>query len=149
MGAARLRLVGLVRGRGAWLANAAAILAVLGATTLPGFLIVDFYDIAIVDTVGAEAYEDVSARLEELPGATVLFVTGLLGHLLCLPAALFAAWRGGLFPLWVPLTVTLATLAAQVLTPFGSGLLILAVGMLVLAFALSRLGWNSRDAIPA
>lgn len=142
-------LVGLVRGRGAWLANVAAILAVLGATTLPGFLIVDFYDIAIVDTVGAEAYEDVTDRLEELPGASVLFVTGFLGHLLCLPVALFGAWRGGFLPLWVPVTVTLATIAAQVLTPFGSGLLILAVGMVVLAYALSRLDWHARDPIPA
>jgi hypothetical protein len=142
-------LVGLVRGRGAWLANVAAILAVLGATTLPGFLIVDFYDIAIIDTVGGEAYDDVIDRLEELPGATVIFVTGFLGHLLCLPVALFAAWRATLLPLWVPLVLSAATIAAQVVQPFGSGLLILAVGMVVLAYALSRMDWRPREPLPA
>jgi hypothetical protein len=131
-------LVGAARGRGAWLANVAAILAVLGATTLPGFLVVDFYDIAIVDTVGGDAYEDVTDRLEELPGATVLFITGFLGHLLCLPVALFAAWRAAVLPLWVALVVSAATIAAQVVQPFGSGLLLLAVAMVALAYALWR-----------
>jgi hypothetical protein len=138
-------LVGLVRGRGAWLANVAAILAVLGATTLPGFLIVDFYDIAIIDTVGGDAYDEITDRLEELPGATVIFVTGFLGHLLCLPVALFAAWRGGVVPLWTPLVITAATIAAQVVQPFGSGLLLLAVGMVALAYALWRADWRPRE----
>jgi hypothetical protein len=142
-------LVGLVRGRGAWLANVAAILAVLGATTLPGFLIVDFYDIAIVDTVGGEAYDDVTDRLEELPGATVLFITGFLGHLLCLPVALFAAWRAMLLPLWVPLVVSAATIAAEIVQPFGSGLLVLAVAMVALAYALWRADWRPREPVPA
>jgi hypothetical protein len=142
-------LVGYARGRGAWLANVAAILAVLGATTLPGFLIVDFYDIAIVDTVGGDAYDDVTDRLEELPGATVLFITGFLGHLLCLPVALFAAWRARLLPLWVPLVVSLATIGAQVLQPFGSGLLVLAVAMVALAYALWRADWRPREPVVA
>jgi hypothetical protein len=142
-------LVGLVRGRGAWLANVAAILAVLGATTLPGFLIVDFYDIAIVDAAGGETYEAVTDRLEELPGASVLFATGFLGHMLCLPVALFAAWRGALLPLWTPVAVTVAIVAAQVVQPFGSGLLILAVAMVALAYALARMDWHAPDPAPA
>jgi hypothetical protein len=142
-------LVGLVRGRGAWLANVAGILAVLGATTLPGFLIVDFYDIAIVDTVGADAYEQITDRLEELPGATIIFVTGFLGHLLCLPVALFAAWRAGLLPLWTPVAVSVATIAAQVLQPFGSGLLLLAVAMVPLAWALSSMDRRVPEPIAA
>jgi hypothetical protein len=142
-------LVGLVREQGAWLANVAAILAVLGATTLPGFLIVDFYDIAIVDTVGGEAYERITDRLEELPGATVLFITGFLGHVLSLPVALFAAWRGRLLPLWVPLVVSGASIAAQALPPGGIGLLLLAVSMVVLAYALARMDWEGARAQPA
>jgi hypothetical protein len=131
-------LVGLVRGRGAWLANVAAILAVLGATTLPGFLLVDFYDIAIYDEVGGDSYDAISDRIEELPGATVLFITGFLGHVLCLPFALFAAWRGALLPLWTPIIVSIAVVLAQALQPLGSGLLILAVAMVALAYALYR-----------
>src|SRR5687768_5301684 len=42
----------VVRGRGAWLANLAGFLAFLGLTTLPGFLLTDFYDIAIYGELG-------------------------------------------------------------------------------------------------
>jgi hypothetical protein len=140
-------LVGLVRGRGAWLANVAALLAVLGATTLPGFLIVDFYDIAIVDEAGLDAYDAISDRLEELPGASVLFVTGFLGHVLCLPVALFAAWRGGYLPLWTPIAVSVAVVLGQTLQPFGSGLLVLAVGMVALSYALARVDWHAQGEV--
>jgi hypothetical protein len=141
-------LVGLVRGRGAWLANVAGLLAVLGATTLPGFLIVDFYDIAIAGELGLEAYDQVEDRIEELPGATVIFVTGFLGHLLCLPVALFAAWRAGLLPLWTPIAVSIATVLAEALQPLGSGLLLLALGMVALSYALSRMDWRPREPEP-
>jgi hypothetical protein len=139
-------LVGFVRARGAWLANVAAVLAVLGATTLPGFLIVDCYDIAIAGELGLDAYDQVIDRLEELPGATVIFVTGFLGHLLCLPVVLFAAWRGGLVPLWTPVVISVATILAEVLQPFGSGLLILALSMVPLSYALARMDWRPREA---
>ena len=132
-------LVGMVRGRGAWLANVAAILAVLGATTLPGFLIVDFYDIAIVDEAGVAAYDRITDRIEELPGANVIFASGFLGHLLCLPVVLWAAWRGGLMPIWTPVIVSVATVLAQALQPFGSGLLILALAMVALSYALRQM----------
>jgi hypothetical protein len=138
-------LVGLVRDRGAWLANLAALLAVLGATTLPGFLLVDFYDIAIVDEAGIEAWQAVTDRIEDLPGATVLFVTGFMGHFLCLPVVLFAAWRGGLVPLWTPIAVTVAAFAAQAVRPFGSGLLLLALAMVALSYALWRADWRPRE----
>ena len=141
-------LVGLVRGRGAWLANAAAVLAVLGATTLPGFLLVDFYDIAIAGELGGNAYDQVEDRIEELPGATVMFITGFLGHFLCLPVALFAAWRAGLLPLWTPVVVSVALVAAQVLRPFGSGLLLAALGMVALSYALARMDWHPREEEP-
>jgi hypothetical protein len=141
-------LVGLVRGRGAWLANVAAVLAVFGATTLPGFLLVDFYDIAIAGELGGDAYNQVEDRIEELPGATVLFITGFLGHFLCLPVALFAAWRAGLLPLWTPVLVSVGLLAAQALQPFGSGLLLAALVMVALSYALWRMDWRPREEEP-
>jgi hypothetical protein len=139
-------LVGLVRGRGAWLANIAAVLATLGATTLPGFLLTDFYDIAIYGELGGDAWDQVNDRIEELPGATILFITGFLGHMLCLPVVLFGAWRARLVPLWVPIGMSVVIVAAQTLQPFGSGLLILAVAMVALAYVLSRLDWRPRPA---
>jgi hypothetical protein len=138
-------LVGLVRGRGAWLANVAAVLATLGATTLPGFLLTDFYDIAIYGELGGDAWQQVNDRIEELPGAVVLFISAFLGHMLCLPVVLFGAWRARLVPIWVPLAMTVAIVAAQVLRPFGSGLLILAAALVGLAFVFSRMDWRPRE----
>jgi hypothetical protein len=138
-------LVARVRERGAWLANVAAVLAVLGATTLPGFLIVDFYDIAIAGELGLDAWQRVTDRLEGLPGANVLFVTGFLGHLLCLPVALLAAWRARLMPLWAAVAVTVALLLGQ-FGPGGVGLVIAAAGMVVLSYALWRMDWRPRGA---
>jgi hypothetical protein len=139
-------LVGLVRGRGVWLANVAAVLAVLGATTLPGFLLTDFYDIAIYGELGGEAWDQVNDRLEELPGAAILFITGFFGHMLCLPLALFAAWRARAVPLWAPVAILAATLFAQLPTPAGIGLLALAAALLAVAYALSKLDWRPREA---
>jgi hypothetical protein len=45
--AAALMLAGLVRRRGSWLANVAGVLALLGISTMPGFILADFYDSAI------------------------------------------------------------------------------------------------------
>jgi hypothetical protein len=140
--------VGLVRGRGAWLANVAAVLAVLGATTLPGFLLTDFYDIAIVDAFGPDGWDRVDDEIQDLPAALVLFVTGALGFFLCLPVALFATWRAGLLPLWTPIAVTVGVFAAQALQPFGSGLLLLALTMVALAYALWRMDWRPREEEP-
>jgi hypothetical protein len=138
-------LVGIVRGRGAWLANIAAVLATLGATTLPGFLLVDFYDIAIYGELGGDAWQQVTDRIEELPGATVLFISGFFGHFLCLPFALLGAWRARLVALWVPIAFSAAIVAAQALRPFGSGLLILAAAMVGLAYVFSQLDWRPRE----
>jgi hypothetical protein len=142
-------LVGLVRGRGAWLANIAAVLATLGATTLPGFLLVDFYDIAIYGELGGDEWQQVTDRIEELPGAGVLFITGFLGHMLCLPLVLFAVWRARLLPLWVPIGMSAAIVAAELLQPFGSGLLILAVALAALSFVFARMNWSGERASPA
>ena len=118
-------LVGMVRGPGAWFANAAAVLAVLGATTLPGFLLTDFYDIAIAGELGLDAWTQVDDRIQELPGATVLFVTGFFGFAFCLPFATLGAWRAGLVPLWLPFAVLVGFFGGQAI-PGPGGLLLLA-----------------------
>ena len=139
-------LVGLVRGRGAWLANVAAILATLGATTLPGFLLVDFYDIAIYDAAGPAVWQEVTDRLEELPGAMVLFLTAFLGHVLCLPIALVAAWRAGRLALWVPVVVVGGSIAAQFAPRVaGIGLLLAAASMLALSYAFWHIDRPGRE----
>jgi hypothetical protein len=69
--------VAAVRERGAWLANVAGVFVGLGMTTLPGFLLTDFYDVAIYGQLGGDAWERVDDRLGELPGAIFIFLTGL------------------------------------------------------------------------
>ena len=128
-------LIVSVRGRGAWLANVAALLAFLGLTTLPGFLLTDFYDIAIYGELGGNAWQAVNDRINELPGASVMFVTGFLGFMLALPAALLAAWRGGLLPWWPALAVLVGGISAQAL-PGGFGLLVWAATLVAVTWVL-------------
>jgi hypothetical protein len=128
-------LIVSVRGRGAWLANVAGLLAFLGLTTLPGFLLTDFYDIAIYGQLGGNAWQAVNDRLEELPGAAVVFLTGFVGFIFALPAALLAAWRGGLLPWWPALAVLLGAISARIL-PGGFGLLVWAGTLAALTYAL-------------
>jgi hypothetical protein len=128
-------LIVAVRARGAWLANVAAVLAFLGMTTLPGFLLTDFYDIAIYGELGGDAWEAVDDRIQELPGAAIMFMTGFLGFLLTLPVALLAAWRARLLPWWPALVVLAGPIAAQAI-PGGFGLLVWAGALLVLGYVL-------------
>jgi hypothetical protein len=128
-------LVSLVRGRGAWIANLGGALAVLGMTTLPGFLLTDYYDIAIYGELGGDAWDRVDDRIQELPGATFLFVTAFFGFFLALPVALLAAWRAGLLPWWPALAVFVGQVSAQAV-PDGYGLLIWALALIALTFAL-------------
>ena len=130
-------LIVAVRARGAWLANLAGFCAVLGMTTLPGFLLTDFYDIAIYGELGSDAWSAVDDRIQELPGAAIMFVTGFLGFVLALPVALLAAWRAGSLPWWPALVVLAGSVAAQAI-PGGFGLLVWAGTLLVLGYVLWR-----------
>jgi hypothetical protein len=135
-------LIRAVRERGAWLANVAGLCAVLGMTTLPGFLLVDFYDVAIYGELGGDAWQAVADRLEELPGATFMFITGFFGFFLTLPLALLAAWRARLLPWWPALVVTVGEIAAQAV-PGGFGLLLMAATLITLTYALRQVDWSA------
>jgi hypothetical protein len=143
-------LIVAVRGRGAWLANLAALFAVLGMTTLPGFLLTDFYDIAIYGELGGDAWDAVDDRMQDLPGATIMFVTGFFGFVLTLPVALLAAWRAGLLHWW-PALLLFAGLVSAEAVPAGFGLLIWAGTLVVLAYILNRVvgAVGAGDAGPA
>jgi hypothetical protein len=123
-----------------WLANAAGLAAILGLTTLPGFLLTGFYDVAICGELGGDAWQTVNDRIEELPGAIVMFVTGFAGFLLALPLALLAAWRARLLPLWPAVAVAVGEVCAQAV-PGGFGLLLWALALAAVTFALRRLEW--------
>lgn len=135
-----LGLVVVIRRRGVWLANVAGLAAILGLTTLPGFLLTDFYDVAIYGELGGDAWQTVNDRIEELPGAMVMFVTGFGGFLLAFPLALLAAWRARLLPLWPAVAVAVGEVCAQAV-PGGFGLLLWALALAAVTFVLRRLEW--------
>jgi hypothetical protein len=133
-------LIWLAHGPGAWLANVAGVFAVLGMTTLPGILLIDFYDVAIYGELGGDAWEQVNDRLEDLPGATFLFLTAFVGFVLAPPTALLAAWRGKVLSWWPAAAVALGEIAGQAI-PGGVGLLVLAASLIALTYALARMPW--------
>ena len=67
--AAALLLAGLVRRRGSWIANVAGVLALLGISTMPGFVLADFYDSSIGQAFGVDGALQVEDRMEGHVGA--------------------------------------------------------------------------------
>jgi hypothetical protein len=114
-----LLLAPYVRARGAWLATVAAVVAFVGMTTLPGLLIVDFYDSAIGQVAGVGTTEQVNELMREtMWGAKAIAIPGLLGFALALPLAGLAVWRAGLVRSWAA-ALPVAALAAFL----GSGVM--------------------------
>jgi hypothetical protein len=140
-------LVGLVRGRGSWLANIAGLLAFLGISTIPGFLVTDFIDSALGQTVGADAAVRVSEVAQGFWAFPVMAVPGFAGLMLALPLATIAAWRAGVL-VWWGAAAAVAGIAAFAV--FGAMLLgnsILAVAFLVFSVALARLKYEPAAAL--
>ncbi len=61
-------MVGLVRRRGTWIANLAGVLAVLGLSTLPGLVFIDYFSVAVEHVAGLEAAVNAEGAVEKLPG---------------------------------------------------------------------------------
>jgi hypothetical protein len=131
-------LVGLVRGRGAWLANLAGLFAVLGLTTLPGLVVVDYHDVATANVAGAAVAAAASEEVARLPGFLPIVVTALLSCAISLPLATIAAWRARLLPAWVPLALV-AAVAGLPVVPARVGFGLLALALAGLAWALWRI----------
>jgi hypothetical protein len=111
-----LLLAPYVRARGAWLATIAAVVAFVGMTTLPGLLIIDFYDSAIGQVAGAGTTEHVNELMRDtMWAARAIAIPGFLGFALALPLAGIAIWRAGLVRWWGPATAV-AALAAFLLS---------------------------------
>ena len=107
-----LLLAAYVRGRGAWLANVAALLGFAGATTLPGMLLTDWYDSAIGQLYGLEGTLAVGEHMADtMWGVPVLVSPGFVGLLTALPLAALALWRAGLVRWWAPAAVVAGTVA--------------------------------------
>ena len=139
-GAAALLLAGLVRARGIWIANVAAFLALLGITTLPGFMAVDFYDSAIGQTAGVDAALEVERATEGMWALVVLGASGTIGLFLALPLAAVAAWRARFIAWWAAFAVLGGIVGGfGVLGATVAGAVVLTAGFTVFSFALARI----------
>lgn len=138
-GLAALLLAGLVRRRGSWIANVAGVLALLGITTMPGFVLADFYDSSIGALFGVDGALQVEDRMEGMWALAVLASSGALGLVLALPVAAFAAWRAGLLAWWGAVAATAGIVVGFfVLGPTVVAGLVLTAGFVVLSVALAR-----------
>jgi hypothetical protein len=134
-----LLLAAYVRGKGAWIANVAALLGFVGMTTLPGLLIVDFYDSAIGQLYGVDATAAVSEHMSTtMWGAAALAMPGMIGFMLALPLAALALWRAGLARWWAPLSVVAGYAAFLFSDVMWWGCAITAVLFTVFAVAVER-----------
>ena len=138
-GAAALLLACSVRGRGRWIADAAVVLSLLGISTMPGFILADFYDSSIGALFGVEGALEVEDRMGDMWALMVLASTGALGLVLALPVAALAAWRAGLLEWWAGLAATAGIVAGFfVLGPTVAAGLVLTAGFVVLSVGLAR-----------
>ena len=142
-------MVGLVRRRGAWIANLAGLLAVLGLSTLPGLVFLDYYDVAVVKTAGLEAAVNAGDAVEKLPGFAALLVPVFIPAMLAVPVATLALWRARLVAWWIPLVAAAGSLVPNFLPgPEIVTFSVLASCGLILAWALWRIpavAWYGPD----
>lgn len=138
-GAAALLIAWSVRGRGRWVADAAVVLALLGITTMPGFILADFYDSSIGQAFGVEGALRVEDGMEGMWALMLLASTGALGLVLALPVAVLAAWRAGLLAWWAGLAATAGIVGGFfVLGPTVAAGFVLTAGFVVLSVGLAQ-----------
>jgi hypothetical protein len=131
-------IVGLVRGRGAWLANVAGVLAVIGLSTLPGLVLLDLTSTAMVRATDVDTAFAAEQQLGEMPAFVLVVVPALVTAMLAMPMAVAALWRAGLVAGPIVVVAVAAQMAPFVL-PWWLGFGAQLVWLLGLAFLLWRL----------
>ena len=85
-----------------------AVLGLMGAATLPGLLLSDFYDIALAEKLPAAKAAEVADYSQSLVGANLLLIPALAGLVLGLGVLFVCAVRAGAMPAWAPVVIVLA-----------------------------------------
>ena len=128
--------------RGRRLAHIGIVFAVLGAGE-SGILVIDFYDLAISRSIGAQQAVAMGAQQDDVLSAIALIaLPSTIGLTLGAILMAFAQWRGRLVRLWVPIVTTVGMLGVTFLgttfLPAVVGCAVLAVGLLAQADGLRR-----------
>jgi hypothetical protein len=91
----------LVKGKGAWLANVAALLAFAGMVTLPGMLITDWYASAIGHEFGYAGTHAVETYMEDTMWGVIGFgIASMAGFIIGVPLSVVALMRARLVRWW-------------------------------------------------
>ncbi len=141
-------MVGLVRGRGAWIANVAGVFAVVGFSLLPGLVLTDYVLVGVEHAAGLDAAFASQTATESLPGFAALTAPGAIASFLAVPVATLALWRAGLVRWWAPVVAAATFLAPNLIPVWFIGFPVMAAGMLTVAWALSRIPaevWHPRS----
>jgi hypothetical protein len=136
---AALALASMVREKSAWLANIAGLLALLGISTIPGFLVSDFIDSAMGRLISVDAAMQVGEAAQQQWGFAVMALPGFAGLLLAFPLAAIAAWRAGLLPWWAVAAVIAGKVAFLGFNVTLPGNILLAVCFAVFTLAAARM----------
>lgn len=145
LAAGAFALIGVLGGSRSWWLRIGAALVVLGATTMPGLLVTDAYDLALAQELSRETSVAVSDAAGETAITAVLGSTAMLGFIVGPILLWIAAWRERVVPGAVPALVVaswivgFATMELPVLLA-GAALLIAATGL-----AAAHLWWNRPD----
>lgn len=113
-------LLALFRSRGIVLGHVGVALAVLGWASVAGFLIVDFYDLALAEALPRAEGVAIEERVEEYPGILAFYLPGIVGAMIGPPLVAVALWRAGHVGWW--LAVAAAGASAVSMLTFLPGL---------------------------
>ena len=128
----------LVRGKGAWLANVAALLAFAGMVTLPGMLITDWYASAIGHQYGLEGTQAVEAYMQDtMWGVAGFGIAAMAGFVIGVPLSVVALMRARLVRWWTLPAVILPLVALFASQGAVWGGFVCAAGLLVYAWSLA------------
>jgi hypothetical protein len=144
-------MVGMVRGRGGWLANVAGLLAVIGLSTLPGMVMLDLTTTAAVQATDVDTAHAIEQQLGERVSFLAIVIPAFVSSVLALPVALAALWRAGLVHWGMVTGAVIAAIAPNVAPTWWLGFGVNLVWMLVVAYLLWRLpmsAWTGRAAVP-
>ena len=90
----------LVRARGAWLATITAFVGFVGVSTMPGLLLSDWFDSAVVAAHGLEGHQAMTEAMDGMWGIPVFLAPGIVALVLALPLTMVTLWRAGLARWW-------------------------------------------------
>lgn len=127
----------LVRGRGAWLATLTAFVGFVGVSTMPGLLLSDWFDSAVVAAHGLEGHHAMTDAMDGMWGIPLMLAPGIVGLFLALPLTMATLWRAGLARWWGLAAAVGAMVAFMVSNATWPGTVVATVllGVVSLAFA--------------